>query len=77
MCPLLDKRSYLDHAFLECAEENGVPVDSGCRAGNCGTCKVAIKEGEVTLLHEPGADCEKGSALICASVPKTNLVLDA
>jgi ferredoxin len=63
--------------LLELAEKNGVNIDSGCRAGNCGTCAVAIKSGEVKYLHEPGADVEAGSCLTCIAVPKTALVLDA
>jgi hypothetical protein len=64
-------------SLLELAENNGVNIDSGCRAGNCGTCVVAIKSGEVKYLHEPGADVEAGSCLTCIAVPKTALVLDA
>lgn len=52
-------------------------IDSGCRAGNCGTCLVAILEGEVTYLREPGITVEHGSCLTCVSVPKTALTLDA
>lgn len=64
-------------SVLELAEKNGVAIDSGCRAGNCGTCLVAVKSGEVTYLHEPGAQVEAGSCLACIAVPKTALVLDA
>lgn len=64
-------------SILECAEENDVNIDFGCRAGNCGTCKTAVKEGDVALLQDVGADCEKGSCLTCVSAPRSNLVLDA
>jgi ferredoxin-NADP reductase len=64
-------------SLLELAEKNGVTIDSGCRAGNCGTCLVAIKSGEVTYLHEPGASVEAGSCLTCIAVPKTALTVDA
>jgi len=62
---------------LELAEKNGVQIDSGCRAGNCGTCLVALKSGEVNYLHEPGVTVEAGSCLTCIALPKTALVLDA
>ena len=52
-------------ALLDFAEELDVPMDSGCRAGNCGTCKTAIVSGEVTDLHEPGEMPEAGSCLTC------------
>ncbi|MEX2214696.1 MAG: 2Fe-2S iron-sulfur cluster-binding protein [Phycisphaeraceae bacterium] len=63
--------------LLELAEKNSVTMDFGCRAGNCGTCITAIKEGDVTYSTEPGAPPEKGSCLTCVAVPKTRLVLDA
>jgi hypothetical protein len=64
-------------SLLEFAEANGIPIDSGCRAGNCGTCLTAIKNGEVELVGEPGTEPESGSCLACISIPKENLTLDA
>jgi len=67
-----------DHgAILDAAEANDVPIDFGCRAGNCGTCLTAIKEGKVSYLSEPGAPIEDGSCLTCIAIPKERLVLDA
>ena len=63
--------------LLEFAERSGVKIESGCRAGNCGTCLVAVKSGEVAHLHEPGATVEKGSCLTCIGVPKSAVTLDA
>jgi hypothetical protein len=64
-------------SLLELAEANGVTIDFGCRAGNCGTCLTAIQSGEVSYLVDHGAKPEAGSCLACISVPKTSLVLDA
>lgn len=64
-------------SLLDFAEENGVDIDFGCRAGNCGTCITAIKSGDVDYLSEPGEKPESGSCLACVSVPKGPLVLDA
>ena len=64
-------------SILDFAEENEVDIDFGCRAGNCGTCITAIKEGEADYLNEPGAEPEAGSCLACISVPKGNLSIDA
>jgi uncharacterized protein len=64
-------------SLLDFAEANGIPIDSGCRAGNCGTCLTAIKSGEVELVGEPGSEPESGSCLACISVPKENMTLDA
>lgn len=64
-------------SLLDLAEANGVAIDSGCRAGNCGTCLVAMKSGEITYLHDPGFACETASCLTCCAIPKSNLSLDA
>ena len=64
-------------SLLEFAEANGVMIDAGCRAGNCGTCVTAVRSGDVDYLNEPGERPESGSCLVCVGVPKTELVLDA
>ncbi|MEM7017856.1 MAG: 2Fe-2S iron-sulfur cluster-binding protein, partial [Pseudomonadota bacterium] len=69
--------SPLDGTLLELAEANGIIMDSGCRAGNCGTCLTAIRNGEVDYLNDPGVEPEAGSCLTCIATPKTALELDA
>jgi uncharacterized protein len=64
-------------SLLDFAEANGIPIDSGCRAGNCGTCLTAIKTGTVDLVGEPGSEPESGSCLACISIPKEHMILDA
>ncbi len=64
-------------SILEFAENNGIAMDSGCRAGNCGTCLTAITAGGVSYLSEPGQAPEDGSCLACIAVPNSNLTLDA
>ncbi len=68
-----DGRSTL----LEIAEANGVRIDSGCRAGNCGTCVTALREGSVDYPSPPGTTVEAGSCLACVALPKSNVVLEA
>jgi len=63
-------------SLLELAEREGVGIESNCRAGNCGTCWVAIKSGEVEYVHEPGQEPESGSCLACVAVPTCDVVLD-
>lgn len=70
---LWDGRSTL----LEIAEANGVHLDFGCRAGNCGTCLTAMKGGEVDYPSPPGMTIEAGSCLACVAVPKSKVTLDA
>jgi ferredoxin len=64
-------------SLLELAEEQGVRIDAGCRAGNCGSCLVAIKAGEVEHLSDVGAGVEAGSCLACVCKPKSRLEIDA
>ena len=66
-----------EQSLLELAEENDIELEFGCRAGNCGSCVVAIKEGGVNYLSEPGEKPENGSCLACVCTPSTNLILDA
>lgn len=63
--------------LLDFARAQGVKIDSGCCAGGCGTCVVAMKSGEVTYLKKPDAEPETGSCLTCICRPKNDLVLDA
>ena len=65
------------NSLLDFAEASGIPMESGCRAGNCGSCATAVRSGAVEYVNEPGAAVEEGSCLMCISVPKGNLVLDA
>jgi uncharacterized protein len=63
--------------ILEFARAQGVRIDSGCCAGSCGSCVVAIKSGDVDYLKRPDAEPESGSCLTCICRPKNDLVLDA
>jgi hypothetical protein len=64
-------------SLLDLAVTGNIPIDSGCRAGNCGTCQVAIKSGQVKYLKKPGYTVEAGTCLTCCCVPATEIVLDA
>jgi ferredoxin-NADP reductase len=63
--------------LLDFAEQNDIPMDSGCRAGNCGTCITAIRSGDIEHISPTGMDVEKGSCLACISVPKSAIEVDA
>lgn len=64
-------------SLLDFAEMNDVPMDFGCRAGNCGTCLTAIRSGDVEYTTEPGYEIEEGSCLTCICIPKGPLELHA
>ena len=63
--------------LLDFAEDQGIDMDFGCRAGSCGTCTTAIRSGEVDYLDPPSAPLESGSCLPCIGIPKTAVVIDA
>ncbi len=62
-------------SLLELAEDQGIRVDSGCRAGSCGSCQTAIESGAVTYQQEPDADVQPGHCLLCITTPATDLTL--
>ena len=64
-------------SLLDLALAEGVSMSYGCRAGNCGTCKTAVKSGKVKYRKQPGCDVEAGSCLTCIAVPESDLTLDA
>ena len=63
--------------ILEFAKAQGVKIDSGCCAGSCGSCVVAMKSGDVTYLKKPDTTPDAGTCLTCVCRPKNDLVLDA
>jgi ferredoxin-NADP reductase/MOSC domain-containing protein YiiM len=69
--------SRCDSPLLELAEDVGVSIPFGCRAGSCGTCVTQLVSGDVAYLYEPGAPLAAGEILPCVAVPETELVLDA
>jgi len=62
--------------LLAFAESLGIAVDSGCRAGSCGSCQTSIRQGEVRYAQAPDFDPDAGSCLMCVSTPKTPLTLE-
>ena len=59
--------------ILELAEQNGIFLPSGCRAGNCGTCATPVLVGSFSYLAKPEAPVEEGSCLVCVSVPTEDI----
>lgn len=64
-------------SLLEFAETNAIDVDSGCRAGSCGSCQTVVTAGEVEYSQQPDADIEPGHCLLCIATPRCDLVLEA
>ena len=72
-----ERWSSQEASLLEFAENRGIRVESGCRAGGCGTCQTKIESGDVTYDHAPDFDPAPGTCLLCVSVPKSDLTLAA
>ena len=67
-----------EHAsLLEFADSQGVTLDHGCRAGNCGQCLVSVREGKVAHVKEPGLPLAQSECLACIGVPLGDVVLEA
>ena len=62
-------------SLLEFAEGLGLKVESGCRAGSCGSCQVTLEAGEVLYDQRPEFDLIPGDCLLCISRPRTDVVL--
>jgi ferredoxin-NADP reductase len=63
-------------SLLELAEACDVPVRWSCRTGVCHTCDTDVMSGTVSYAPDPVDDPAEGSALICCSQPRGDLVLD-
>ncbi|TBW38972.1 2Fe-2S iron-sulfur cluster binding domain-containing protein [Siculibacillus lacustris] len=62
--------------ILGAAERAGLTIPSGCRVGQCESCLVPIRQGQVHHLIDC-PDLEDGQCLTCQAIPLTDLVLDA
>jgi uncharacterized protein len=65
------------NSILDLAEERGIKIDAGCRAGNCGACLIGVKSGRIDYLDHAGSKSAPGTCLACVCKPNGPLVLDA
>lgn len=63
-------------SILDFAESLGLTPDFSCRSGICQTCSCKIVDGEVEYVEDPLAEPDEGDALICCSIPKSNVTLE-
>ncbi len=64
-------------SLLELAEQGGVRLDFGCRAGSCGQCRVMLTAGRVTHAKKPGVELVEGECLACIARPDGDVVIEA
>jgi len=63
-------------SLLEFAEACDVPVKWACRTGVCHTCECGQVDGTLRYDPEPLVEPAAGNALICCSVPESDIDLD-
>ncbi len=63
-------------SLLEAAEAADIPVKWSCRTGVCHRCESGLIGGEIRYSPEPLDAPAAGNALICCSVPVTDVELD-
>ena len=69
-----------DKTLLDVAELAGVDIDSACRSGTCGSCKVPLQSGRVTMDVDDGLEAEDKALnliLACQAKPVGDVVVEA
>jgi ferredoxin-NADP reductase len=69
-----------DKSVLDVADEIGVEIDNSCRVGTCGTCRVKLLSGAVTMAVDDGlepGDKENHIVLACQAKSTGNVVVEA
>ena len=64
-------------SILELAEDEGLNLDFGCRSGSCTSCQQTILSGEIEYPDGHDGEPDKGKVLICCSIPKGDIVIEA
>ncbi len=65
------------HSLLRFALDNNVVIDHSCEAGNCGSCVIALKSGELEYMSDPAETAEAGTCYTCITIPKGPVDIDA
>jgi ferredoxin-NADP reductase len=66
--------------ILEAAEECGIDIDNSCRSGTCGSCRVKLLSGQVSMDVEDGLELDdkaNGYILACQAVAKEDVIVEA
>jgi glycine betaine catabolism B len=69
-----------DKTVFDVADEIGVEIDNSCRVGTCGTCRVKLLSGSVTMAVEDGlepGDKENNIILACQAKSTGNVAVEA
>ena len=66
--------------ILDAADSIGVFIDNACRSGTCGSCKVKLQAGVVSMAVEDALEpAEKASGIVlaCQALPSGDVTVDA
>lgn len=66
-----------ERSILELAEALSVEINSGCRAGSCGSCAVKLVKGKVRYREKPSAEIDPGYCLACVAQPDGPVEVEA
>jgi uncharacterized protein YcbX/ferredoxin len=61
--------------LLEQLEQQGIRIAYSCRAGICGSCRIALVSGEVAPLKQDAIGND-GTVLCCSCIPKSDVKLN-
>lgn len=62
--------------LLDAAESAGIELESGCRAGSCGSCRMKLAAGQVKYPSGKPEDLEPGSCLPCICIPDGDIEVE-
>lgn len=68
-----------DEYLLDAIRRAGGNAVSSCGLGMCGTCKVMMASGDVSMKHAGGIrprEIEQGKILLCCAAPRSDVTLD-
>ena len=71
---------HAGQTVLELSEELGIGIESSCRVGTCGVCKVKMTSGEVEMAVQDALDPDdkaNGIILACQAKPKGDVAVAA
>ncbi|MBE1301845.1 MAG: 2Fe-2S iron-sulfur cluster binding domain-containing protein [Alteromonadaceae bacterium] len=60
--------------LLESLERASVPVETHCRSGVCGLCRMKLKSGNVEYIETPLGWVEDDEVLVCCAVPTSQKI---
>lgn len=64
-------------SLLDLGQRHGLHMNSGCCAGECLTCEIALVSGKVGYFKDPSETPDPGNCLPCVCVPQGDVEIDA